>query len=146
MNFKVGSTGSVKKGDRKSKVKASKAESLGFASALQEAQSTDSVQSAGSVDSVANVDAIGSVFVGGSSNNVPENAKQRGYYMLDLLEELEKDILTGSETKVASKLEEALANQPIDIDEMPAVVKDLMQEIELRASLELEKLKQIGVK
>ncbi|MCP4355344.1 MAG: hypothetical protein GY793_06860 [Proteobacteria bacterium] len=139
MNFKVSNTQDIKKSSKKSKVSASKTESLGFADALQDAQSTDDV---GLVETVANVDTIQPVFVDtGSSKEVPEKAKDRGYYILDLLEELEKDILLGKETAVSQKLENALKTQAKDIDELPQVVKDLMQEIELRASLELEKLK-----
>lgn len=145
MNFKVNNSTSVKKSDKKSRAKATKAEGIGFATALEQAQTISEVDAPEFVAPSAGVESVGAVFLNADESSkglVPENAKDRGYYILDLLEELEKDILSGNDTNVIVKLEEALKNQPKDIDKMPQVVKDLMAEIDMRASLELEKLKQ----
>jgi hypothetical protein len=117
---------------------------LGFASALQQAQE---VEETFAVDSAAAVDSIQPVVISGlEGGNVPTNSKERGYYILDLLEELEKDILSGGETKAVAKLEEALKSPAVDTENLPQVVRDLMDEIDMRASLEVEKLKAFGKK
>ncbi|HAG53522.1 MAG TPA: hypothetical protein DCL21_07030 [Alphaproteobacteria bacterium] len=137
MNIKVNNSSSVKKSNKTSKSSASKSEGLGFASALQSAQQTndvDAAQQAFAVDGV-------SSFVLDTAEQVPTQAKQRGYYILDLLEELEQDILAGKQTQVTEKLEKALAVGSVDSDSLPPVVKELMDEIDARAQVELEKLK-----
>jgi len=142
MNFKVGNTSGVNKSEKKSKTKATSAEGSAFASALQDASSVNEAAPAAQAFAV---DTVTPVFVDAESSRgeVPEKAKDRSYYVLDLLEELEKDILTGNDTKVAKKLEKALENKAIDLDNLPKVVRELMEEIDLRASIELEKLKQL---
>jgi|TARA_Y100001960_G_C14598153_1_gene789279 hypothetical protein len=137
MNIKVNNSSSVKKAGKTGKTQASSAEGLGFASALEQAQSTSQVETKAAVS---NVDAVGA-FVFDTAEQVPTQSKQRGYYILDLLEELEKDILTGKETQVTEKLQKALDNPAVDKDALPAVVRELMDEIDSRAAIELEKLK-----
>lgn len=138
MNFKINNTTSAKKADKSKKTaKASAAEGSSFASALQNASQSESVDGTSSVSSVASVES----FVYDQSSQVPLEAKSRGYYILDLLEELEKDILSGNETKVISKLEEALNTQAIDKDSLPPTVQELLDQIESRALIELEKVK-----
>jgi transcriptional regulator NrdR family protein len=137
MNIKVNNSSSVKKAGKTSKSQASSAEGLGFASALEQAQSANQVETKAAVSSV---DAV-NPFLVDTSDQTPAQSKQRGYYILDLLEELEKDILSGKETKVTERLEKALQNPAVDKDSLPAVVRELMDEIDSRAAIELEKLK-----
>jgi len=137
MNIKVNNSSSVKKSNKSGKSTASQAEGLGFASALQQAQQTNDVDSAQQAFAVEEVTS----FVLDAADQVPTQAKQRGYYILDLLEELEQDILTGKQTQVTEKLEKALAVDSVDKESLPPVVKDLMDEIDARAQIELEKLK-----
>jgi hypothetical protein len=139
MNIKVNNTGSVKKtSSAAGSSKANKAQSASFNSALEQALEADGVSN---VQATTSVEGVSNFLFETAGNNVPTESKKRGYYMLDLLEELEQDILSGSETKVASKLEEALAVEAVDKDNLPKVVLDLMEEIDLRAKIELEKLK-----
>jgi|TARA_Y100001960_G_C14537847_1_gene759326 hypothetical protein len=137
MNIKVNNSSSVKKAGKTSKSQASSAEGLGFASALEQAQGASKAEATSAVSSV---DAINS-FVLDTAEQVPTQSKQRGYYILDLLEELEQDILEGKQTQVADKLEKALAVDSVDKDSLPPVVKELMDEIDARAAIELEKLR-----
>tara|TARA_Y100001960_G_scaffold323347_1_gene401630 strand:+ start:1745 stop:2164 length:420 start_codon:yes stop_codon:yes gene_type:complete len=138
MNFKINNSSSVKKADKSKKTsQASSAEGLGFASALEQAKGvneTAATQATAAVESVNN-------FVFDTAEQVPTEAKQRGYYILDLLEELEQDILAGKETAVTEKLEKALSVESVNKDSLPPVVKELMDEIDARAQIELEKLK-----
>ena len=137
MNIKVNNSSSVKKAGKASKSQASSAEGLGFASALEQAQGASKAEA---TSAVSPVDAINS-FVLDTAEQVPTQSKQRGYYILDLLEELEQDILEGKQTQVADKLEKALAVDSVDKDSLPPVVKELMDEIDARAAIELEKLR-----
>lgn len=137
MNIKVNNSSSVKKSAKATKLQASQAEGLGFASALQQAQTPSDVQETGTV---ASVDAVNN-FVFDSSEQVPTESKQRGYYILDLLEELEQDILQGKQTAVTERLEKALSTDAVDKEALPPVVRELMDEIDARAAIELEKLK-----
>lgn len=138
MNFKINNSSSVKKADKSKKSsKASGAEGLGFASALDQAKGVNDIQETQVATSVESI----SGFVLDEGNQVPTEAKQRGYYILDLLEELEQDILAGKQTAVISKLEEALSTDSLDKESLPPVVSELMDEIDARAQIELEKLK-----
>lgn len=137
MNIKVNNTSSVKKSSKTSKSSASQAEGLGFASALSSAQHANSAEQAMPTSGVESI----SSFVLDTADQVPTQAKQRGYYILDILEELEQDILEGKETKVMPKLEKALAVESVDKESLPQVVRELMDEIDSRAAIELEKLK-----
>ena len=73
-------------------------------------------------------------------SDVPEGATDRGAYMLDTLENLEKDILSGNPTDAIAKLKEALATQAINKDDLSPKMLELLDEIELRASIEVAKL------
>jgi hypothetical protein len=60
--------------------------------------------------------------------------------MLSTLEDLEKDILSGNPTQAITKLKEALATKAINRDDLSPKMKNLLDEIELRASIEVAKL------
>lgn len=139
MNVKVNNSSSVKKATKSKKSSsASAAEGMGFASALEQAKGISQTAEAQATFAV---ESVNNFIFDEASSQVPDQAKQRGYYILDLLEELEQDILSGKETKVVKKLEEALNTKSLDKDNLPPVVRDLMDEIDTRAQIELEKLK-----
>jgi hypothetical protein len=71
---------------------------------------------------------------------VPEQAEERGVYMLDTLEDLEKDILSGNPTDAIAKLKEALATRAINLEQLSPKMRQLLDEIDLRASIEVAKL------
>ena len=123
MNFKVGSSAKANKTSKSSKSnKASSTESASFGSALDNAMGVTEASQVQSAQAVEQIDS----FILDVSDDVPSNAKQRGYYILDALEELEKDILSGTGTKSIQKLEKALNTKPENLDEMPESVKTLI--------------------
>jgi hypothetical protein len=75
-----------------------------------------------------------------SGGYVPTEPKARGHYILDRLEELEQDILSGEPTAALNSLKEALATEAMGMEELPPRLQKLLDEVELRASVELAKL------
>ncbi len=73
-------------------------------------------------------------------NSIPRKAEDRGNYMLDKLEILEQDILTGNPTTVIANLKEALATKAINVEQLSPKMRELLEEIDLRASIEVAKL------
>lgn len=77
---------------------------------------------------------------GAAQEQVPSDAKERGKYMLDRLEELEREILSGEPSQAAARLKQALETKAINRDDLPPRLKELLDEIELRANIEVAKL------
>lgn len=111
-------------------------------------QFIEAAQEASALDEV--LDVAGSSFVEGISSEaerstgftVPEKAKERGAYILDVLEDLEKDILSGNKSVAVEKLRQALETKAIDVQDIPSQLKDILDEIELRAALEVAKVEE----
>ncbi|MEC8068031.1 MAG: flagellar assembly protein FliX [Pseudomonadota bacterium] len=102
------------------------------------------VEKAGSVENVEAAEAafaLGSVGgVEGNRYDVPEDAKGRGQYMLDRLEDLEKDILSGNDSGAVYRLKQAIESQAVDIDQISPELRRILDEIEMRASVEIAKM------
>ena len=139
MDFKINNLSDLKKTEKSKKTStASSADSSSFADALANASSTAETEGASEAGFV---QALGSFVYEQPDSQVPTKSKERGYYILDLLEDLEKDILAGVNTGVSAKLEEALASKPEDFEALPKAVQELLEQIESRAAVELEKIK-----
>ena len=102
------------------------------------------VEKARAVDTADSVDAVEQISPEGRAPNfaVPSDTEGRSAYLLDVLEELEKDILSGNKSGAISKLKNALNSQALDINDVPETLRHLLAEIELRASLEIAKMEQ----
>ena len=138
MNFKINSTANVNKTEKgKKSSKASSSDASSFADALSSAMDVSSAD--GVIETSATKPVVN--FAYNMSDSIPQEAKERGFYLLEILEDLEKDILSGSETTAIAKLEEALNVQAEGVEELPSVVQELLQQIESRAIIELEKAK-----
>jgi len=74
-----------------------------------------------------------------ANETVPDDAQGRGHYLLDALEEFEKDILLGKDSAALERLRVALQTQAIDIDQVPQKLREVLDEIDMRASIELAK-------
>lgn len=138
MDIKVRNSGRASETGKKSKTsRTGQTGGVSFASLLESATGADDIEQtlpAGGIGSIATVfpDAIG--------DDVPQDAKSRGAWMLEKLEELQADILTGNPTEAAAKLKRALDSAAIDRDQLPPQLKALVDEIDLRASVEIAKL------
>lgn len=76
---------------------------------------------------------------------VPQDARGRSKYLLERLEELQQDVLAGNPTAAAEKLRRALATKAIDLESLPPHLRALVDEIDMRASVEVAKL-EVGKK
>jgi len=108
-----------------------------FDSLVEKASSVDKAEAAQSVAPTA----APLVDVGGGSA-VPEEAEKRGHYLLERLEELERDVLAGRASDAVVRLKEALETQAIDRDQLSAELLSILDEIEMRASIEVAKMEE----
>ena len=120
---------------------AKKASGVSFDSLVEKASNVETVSATAGVEGTDAVDGVSSE---GSSRGfvVPEHAEERGNYMLDVLEELEKDILSGNESVAVEKLRKALETKAIDVDSLSPRLKEILEEIELRAAVEVAKIEE----
>ena len=100
------------------------------------------VEAATSVEANASVDAVKNVNPdqSGSSSYIPNTAEELGNYMLDKLEELEQDILSGNSSSAVERLKEALETEAIDRDQLSPKLLEILNEIEVRVSIEVAKM------
>lgn len=85
----------------------------------------------------------GNAFIPGlddEADDVPADPEARSAWMLARLDELQRDILSGDPSQAAGKLKRALESGMIDRASLPTALKTLVDEIDLRASIELAKL------
>ena len=139
MNIKVNNSGRVSQTSKKGKAnKTNKTDGPSFASMVEQAQGVEDTQSASAVSGVGSTPA----YTGPLQDDVPTEARGRGAYMLDQLEELEQDILSGSPTQAVEKLRAALGTEATGAEELPTHVKTLLDEIEMRVSVEIAKMEE----
>ena len=74
-----------------------------------------------------------------NEEEVPTNPQERGAYMLKQLENLEQDILSGQMTEAAAKLAKAIQT-PAEGNAPSEKMQEVLDEIDLRAGVEVEKL------
>lgn len=135
--MKVDNTGKSQ-GVSKSKKsnKSSKSSGISFDQMVENASGVDDVEAAEATTSIGGVDAVH----GGASGGVPDDAEGRGQYMLEQLEDLEKDILSGKDSGAVYRLKQAIESEVIDADQISPDLKRILEEIELRASVEIAKM------
>ncbi|MBI1363583.1 MAG: hypothetical protein GC134_06330 [Proteobacteria bacterium] len=138
MTIKVNDSKSVSSTSKKKKTSgAAKSGEGSFASMIDSASATGAAEATTSLSSVGGVaprvyeDAIG--------DDVPRDARGRSSYLLEKLDDLQKDILAGDPTVALEKIRHALATEAIDRNELPPKVRALMDEIDMRASVEIAK-------
>lgn len=101
-----------------------------------------------SADGVAATDAVETVErrEGGKKGGyVPQEATERGAWMLDKLEQLYASILAGDPAVAMADLRQALATEALDYDKLPDHLKRLVDEIDVRSAVEIAKL-EVGKK
>ncbi len=139
MNIKVGGPKGSSAVDSKKKVnKGAKAGAPSFASFLQETEKTDVAKSVES--SLHAPTAPVSLLEEDADNAIPKQATERGTYMLDQLEELEQDILSGNPTLAAQRLKAALKITAQGTEDLSEAHQKVLDEINMRASIEVAKL------
>lgn len=134
-------TTSVSKNKKSGKSKGTSSVSFdAMVDALTGAERVDSTAATSATSSVSSVDSDAS----SHSSYVPSDAKGRGGYMLDNLEQLEKDILSGSASDAVEKLKTALETEVVDMDKISPKLQKILDEIEMRASVEVAKMEAAG--
>lgn len=73
---------------------------------------------------------------------VPAEPKARGAHILELLEELHQDVLSGNPTIAVQKLKEALATGALKKEDLPQSLQHVLDEIDMRASVEIAKMEE----
>lgn len=125
---------------KKKSGEANTAEGSSFADLLSQAQTTEQTEARGG-------------FGGGNSGQhayhaplhdqpVPQDAAERGTYMLQTLAQLEHDILSGSPTQAVHRLKKALQTQALHREKLSLHMQQLLDEIDLRASVEIAKFEE----
>ncbi len=144
MTIKVNDSKSVTSTSKKKKTSnAPKTGEGSFSSLVDKAAGAGETSAASSVDGVSGV--APRVFDGAVGDDVPRDARGRGNYLLEKLDDLQKDILTGDPTVALEKIRHALEVEAIDRDELPPKLRDLVDEIDMRASIEIAKV-EVGKK
>ena len=77
---------------------------------------------------------------GGKRSYVPQDATERSAWMLDKLEQLYADILTGKPTAAAEELRQALETAVENKEQLPEHLLQLVNEIDVRSAVEIAKL------
>lgn len=137
MDIKVTGTSSTKATDKKKKAsKKSAASGVSFGSMLEAAEAMGSASAASAASGVSGVRSYTAAF----EDDLPQDSKGRSIKLLKDLEDLQKDILVGAPTVAIEKLKRLLESDAIDKDSLPEQVRELIDEIELRASIEMAKM------
>lgn len=132
-------------GKTKKKSGTGKASGASFESMVDAARGADKAEATAKASKVQGVDSI-DANESRTPSGVPQDAKGRGNYMLEQLEELEKEILTGRATDAVERLKNALDTQAIDIDQISPRLKEILDEIDMRASVEVAKIEEANKK
>lgn len=144
VDIKIGGPqGPARTNKSKSSTKANKAGGPSFSSLVDQASANETVEETQAVTPAAPVQndlAGGSPYAAGEE--VPTNPKDRGTYMLQKLEELEQDILTGSPTIAIERLKQALATAPQGVESLNTQQREILDEIDLRAAIEVAKMEE----
>ena len=136
--MKVSDSKTIQSLSKKKKTsKASSADAASFAGMVDKTGDISDIQAPSGVDALS---ALNSVVLDDDAFYVPTEGKARGYLILDLLEELEKEILSGEPSQAIERLRIALDTQAVNLDELSPKVKELLEEIDVRASIEVAKL------
>ncbi len=136
MNIKVTGPNKTTATDKTKKTnKPSSTDASAFSSMVESAQSVDAVEEKQQFSGSAQ-----QTYIPEAENKVPEDTGGRLEFLLDQLQELEKDILSGNETRALERIKEALKTTAKDKDAMPAQVQELMDEVEARAEIEVAKM------
>jgi hypothetical protein len=141
--MKVGSSTSSKSTSKTARKAAVGGSSAGFAAIY--AQEVSSAEAAGMVDTVSAVDGVMSILatqtVGDSTEERARNrrALEKGNQLLDKLEEVRTELLTGSVSKQDLYMVSKMANETRDAAADPRLA-EILAEIELRAEVEIAKL------
>lgn len=139
MDIKVNTNTGTAKLDKKKKAGgANAAQGAAFASLLNQASNNDEVEALSPSTPGAGV--LVEEEVRNPYDNIPTEPEARGAYMLDALEELEQDILTGNPTTAIEKLKHALATQTQGYEGLSPAQQEIADEIDLRASVEIAKV------
>ena len=120
--------------------KTSKKKKSGEASAADKAKFSSMVDALTQVDAPENANTADQRSSGGAPSYVPQEAAERSAWMLQKLERLYADILAGEPTAAAEDLRAALASDVIDRDQLPAHLRRLVDEIDVRSAVEIAKL------
>lgn len=137
MNIKVNGPGRTGNVDKKKKTQRS-----GESSGVNFSDLLESLQGASALSPTAPTRGVGGVggYVGNFDEEAPKDAQGRSNWLVERLEELQRDILAGEPTQAVERLRRALADKALDLHALPPQVRALVEEIELRASVEMAKI------
>jgi|GEM_PF-1262696 len=138
MDIKVNTNAGTPKVDKKKKTGASAASGAAFASLLNQASNNDEIETLSPTLGGAGV--LVEEDIKNPYADIPTEPEARSAYMLDALEELEQDILTGNPTDAVMKLKRALEAQSDGYDALTSAQQEIADEIDLRASVEIAKI------
>jgi hypothetical protein len=138
MTIKINDSKSVTATGKKKKTSgAPKTGEGSFASLIDQASNVEQTAATAGVAGVGGV--APRVFDDTVGDDVPRDARGRSSYLLDKLNDLQKDILAGNPTTALEKIRQALATEAIDRHDLPPHVRALVDEIDMRAEVEIAK-------
>ena len=139
MDIKVtGPKGTQETKKTKKTNKAGPAAGPSFASMLDPASETQETTAPSSVTGVSGIRSNPLPLEG--QEEIPQEPGEHGAYLLQQLEELEKDILSGSPTQAVERLKQALENSPLDQATLTEKQREILDELHLRAAVEVAKI------
>ena len=139
MGFKV--TGPKGTGQVDKSKKAKRVDNVGgpsFESFLDETAATDAPESVSGSAGLGDVITALPVFIE-EDEVIPQESHEHGVYLLEQLEELEKDILSATPSQTVEKLKQALALSPLDSASLTEKQKKILDALYLRAAIEVAK-------
>ncbi len=137
---KITDTTRTQQTSKANKAKANKkAGDVDFSAMVDAAQQTDATEGQESLnrDGSGN-DAYAALLA--AQEKVPSDPQERGAYLLESLRELEKNILNGNPAAALSKLKQALEAGEVDKSQLSPELQEVLDEIDLRAQIEVAKL------
>jgi hypothetical protein len=138
MNIKITGPGGVQETQKSKKTKRSgKTDGPSFADLLDSATTVDAPEETAEVRSLTALGAQSSYVL---TEEVPQDPQQHGAYLLQQLEELERDILSGSPTEAVQRLKQALEQSPLKDATLNERQQKILDALHLRASVEIAKI------
>lgn len=137
IDIKTTGPGGIKAADKKkATARAGAAGGPSFASLLEEAAGVSDV-----AEATAALPASPYAPIPTGDDERPPSSKKQAGRLLDALQDLAEDALSGQPTAALSKLQSYLSTSALDKDSLTEAQKQALDEVETRAAVEAEKLK-----
>ncbi|MFZ2619458.1 MAG: flagellar assembly protein FliX [Alphaproteobacteria bacterium] len=140
IDIKIAGPSGTKEADKAKKARRPTDPNAPSFSSMLDAAEAEGLSAANSPASLGGVAHVG-MFV--PEQDIPQDSQGHSRYLLEQLESLERDVLTGSPSVAAANLKRALAALPTDTVQLSDKQQKIVDELQLRASVEVAKLENV---